>query len=52
MEQKSPAYLVQNGSKTVNLVSMHKDHQGVLWLGTIDHGAFKWDGKEFKRFNP
>ena len=49
---KITRYLVQNGSKTVNLVSMHKDHQGVLWLGTIDHGAFKWDGKEFKRFNP
>ena len=45
-------YPVTVGSKNVNLVSMYKDNQGNLWLGTPENGVYKFDGNKFEKFNP
>ncbi|UPT70453.1 MAG: hypothetical protein M0D53_15430 [Flavobacterium sp. JAD_PAG50586_2] len=44
-------YAVKDGTQmTVNLVSMYKDNQGNLWLGTPENGTFKFNGNTFERF--
>ena len=43
-------YAVKDGTKDVNLVSMYKDNQGNLWLGTPENGTFKFNGNTFERF--
>jgi len=45
-------YLIKEGSKIVNLVSMYKDHQDGLWLGTNENGVYKFNGNSFERFVP
>ena len=45
-------YVVKDGTKVVNLVSMYKDNQGELWLGTPDNGTFKFNGNTFEKFKP
>jgi hypothetical protein len=36
----------------VNLVSMYKDNQGKLWLGTPEKGVYKFNGSTFEKFRP
>jgi hypothetical protein len=43
-------YLVKDDSTVVNLVSMYKDREGTLWLGTPEHGAYKFNWEGFERF--
>lgn len=45
-------YLVNDGSKEVNLVSMYKNNQGDLWLGTPENGAYRFSGNAFEKFKP
>ena len=45
-------YSVKDDSKDVNLVSMYKDNQGNLWLGTLENGAYKFNGSTFEKFRP
>jgi len=45
-------YSVKDGSKDVNLVSMYKNNQGDLWLGTPENGSFKFNGSTFEKFEP
>jgi ligand-binding sensor domain-containing protein len=45
-------YLVKDGTKEVNLVSMYKDNFGNLWLGTPENGVFKFNGNSFEKFMP
>ena len=44
-------YSVREDNKVVNLVSMYKDKKGSLWLGTLENGAFKFNGDTFEKFN-
>ena len=44
-------YSVREDNKVVNLVSMYKDKKGSLWLGTLENGAFKFNGYTFEKFN-
>ena len=41
---------VKDGEKEVLLISIYKDNQGVLWLGTDNAGVFKYNGKDFVKF--
>ena len=45
-------YTVKDGTKDVNLISMYKDNQDNLWLGTPENGIFKFNGNTFERFKP
>jgi hypothetical protein len=40
---------VKDGTKDINLISMYKDQQGILWLGTPENGVFKLKGDIFER---
>ena len=51
-EKNITNYKVKDGPIDVNLISMYKDKQGNLWLGTPDNGTFKFNGNTFERFNP
>lgn len=43
---------VKVGDKEIKLFSIYKDHQGDLWLGTHEAGAFRFNGREFEQFRP
>jgi ligand-binding sensor domain-containing protein len=45
-------YPVKDGDKAITLFTIHKDNQGVLWLGTHCGGAYKFNGKTFEKFRP
>jgi len=45
-------YSVKDGSKNINLISMYKDKQGNLWLGTPENGAYRFNGNAFEKFIP
>jgi ligand-binding sensor domain-containing protein len=34
------------------IFSIYKDNQGVLWIGTQAHGAYRFNGKSFEKFKP
>jgi ligand-binding sensor domain-containing protein len=42
--------MVIEDKKEVNLISMYKDIQGNLWLGTPDNGTFKFNVNTFEKF--
>ncbi|MBK8342971.1 MAG: hypothetical protein IPL12_06340 [Bacteroidetes bacterium] len=43
-------YPVNDDAVSVNVVSMYKDRQGNLWLGTLEHGVYKFNGTAFEKF--
>ncbi|RYZ34152.1 MAG: hypothetical protein EOP49_34860, partial [Sphingobacteriales bacterium] len=43
---------VSNAAGTVNVISMYKDKNGILWLATEDEGPYRFDGAHFVAFNP
>ena len=43
---------IKNGKKEVLLISIYKDNQGVLWLGTDNDGVYKQHGENFEKFEP
>jgi ligand-binding sensor domain-containing protein len=45
-------YPVTENGKPHWIFSIYKDNQGVLWLGTQAHGAYRFDGKSFVKFRP
>lgn len=47
----TPYHIKQDG-KHHRIFSIYKDNQGVLWLGTQAHGAYRFNGKEFEKFRP
>jgi ligand-binding sensor domain-containing protein len=40
------------GSEDITVFSIYKDNNGVLWLGTHENGAYKFNGNTFERFKP
>lgn len=32
------------------MISIYKDNHGDLWVGTHEHGAYRFNGKAFERF--
>jgi hypothetical protein len=47
---KTTHYVVQDNSKNISLFSIYKDNNGVLWLGTHENGAYKFNGTTFEKF--
>lgn len=45
-------YPMKDGDTTISVFSIYKDHHGVLWLGSHNGGAFRFDGKTFEPFRP
>jgi ligand-binding sensor domain-containing protein len=45
-------YPVTENGKHHWIFSIYKDNQGVLWLGTQAHGAYRFSGKSFEKFRP
>ena len=45
-------YPVTQDGKHHWIFSIYKDNQGVLWLGTQAHGAYRFNGKAFEKFKP
>lgn len=43
-------YPVQDGDRRVLLFTIYKDNQGVLWLGSHNAGAFRFNGMAFEKF--
>ncbi len=43
-------YPIIDGDEAVNLFSIYKDRQSVLWLGTQEAGVYKFNGKTFEKF--
>ena len=43
-------FAVQVNSKDITLFSIYKDNNAVLWLGTHNNGAFKFNGTTFEKF--
>ncbi len=41
---------VEDGGAAVMLFSIYKDKQGVLWLGSHEHGAYRFNGTAFEKF--
>jgi hypothetical protein len=50
--QNLTSYPVLDGDKTALLFSIFEDHAGVLWLGSTEAGAYRFDGQAFERFKP
>ncbi|MBK9733278.1 MAG: hypothetical protein IPO83_18655 [Chitinophagaceae bacterium] len=45
-------FAVMDGTEPIKIVSIYKDHQDNLWLGTQEKGAYKFNGKAFEKFIP
>lgn len=45
-------YPVREGGSVVTLFSIYRDRHDDLWLGTHEHGVYKFDGKAFEKFRP
>ncbi len=43
-------YPIKDGEQNVNVVSMYKDNFGNLWLGTANNSVYKFNGKDFIKF--
>ncbi|MCC7292078.1 MAG: hypothetical protein IT449_08470 [Phycisphaerales bacterium] len=42
----------QAPNNQITMFSIYKDNQGGLWVGTHEHGAYKFNGTAFERFKP
>lgn len=42
-------YPVQDGEAPVTLYSIYQDNEGALWLGTHEHGVYKFNGTVFEK---
>lgn len=45
-------YPVKYNGKDITVFSIYKDNNGVLWLGTHENGAYKFNGNTFEQFKP
>jgi hypothetical protein len=45
-------YPVAMGNQVVLLYSIYEDDAGVLWLGSTQSGAYRFNGEAFERFRP
>ena len=43
-------YPVEDKSRPVNVRCMYQDRRGVIWLGTEENGAYRFNGTAFERF--
>lgn len=43
-------YIIKDGEKAINILSIFKDKNEVLWLGTEQHWVYRFNGKEFERY--
>lgn len=40
---------VKHGNSPVSVICIHRDRQGVLWLGTHENGVYRFNGKTFEQ---
>lgn len=43
-------YMVRDGEKELYLMTIYKDHDGHIYLGTQDDGVYKYNGVSFSKF--
>jgi hypothetical protein len=41
---------VNHDDKPIWVYSIYRDRQDALWLGTHEHGVYKFNGKMFEKF--
>ncbi|MFZ4543594.1 MAG: ligand-binding sensor domain-containing protein [Saprospiraceae bacterium] len=50
--QQLTFYPTTDADKIVSVFSIYQDNFGDIWLGTHEHGVYKFNGKAFERFMP
>ncbi len=45
-------YRVHDGETPIQVFAMYKDRKGIVWLGTHNGGAYRFNGKVFEKFVP
>ena len=50
--EKLTNYPAKDGGKDALGVSIYVDNRGDVWLGTLESGAYKFNGKSFEKFRP
>jgi len=43
-------YLINDNEKEVLMISIYKDNQGAIWLGTDNAGVYQFNGETFEKF--
>ena len=45
-------YPVKHDDSDIWIYFIYRDHQDILWVGTTEHGVYRFDGKAFLPFKP
>lgn len=45
-------YAIKKDEAEVTLYTLHKDRNGVIWVGTHTDGAYRFNGSSFEKFEP
>ncbi len=45
-------YPIRDGDTAIDVFAVYKDIRGVLWIGTHNGGAYRFDGKAFVKWRP
>ena len=45
-------YPIKDGEAVIDVFAVYKDNRGVIWLGTNNGGAYRFNGKSFEKFRP
>jgi hypothetical protein len=45
-------YPIKEGKTAIEVFAIYKDNRGVLWLGTHNGGAYRFNGRTFEKFRP
>ena len=49
LHKKLIQYPIKDGKTDVLIISIYKDNQGILWLGTRS-GVYEYNGSDFDKF--
>jgi ligand-binding sensor domain-containing protein len=49
---KKTAHPIRDGRTAVEVFAIYKDNRDVLWLGTHNGGAYRFNGKAFEKWKP
>lgn len=50
--KKLSSIKINNGKEVVLLVTIYQDKKGILWIGSDNNGAYKFNGNTFEKFKP
>jgi len=49
--RRSIEFLSSNRAVSIPFTRLYEDHQGILWIGTIDHGLFRMQKQSIKTYS-